>query len=119
MHSPYTNYLKQVSESLKKLDIPVFFELPAPEVAEPFFLIGNHNDDDSGNPKYGNALVNVSLQIDLYYPATEDRATFEDVITQTKQALQPARSIQVSTTKDSTIGRTLNRAIFQINTLIQ
>ncbi len=118
IHSPYTEYLKKVSQNLKGLGMPIYFDLPSPEVPEPFVLIGNHDDIDS-NPKTGNALVQVQLQIDLYYPLNMDLADFEDSIVRIKQAVQPVKSIQVTTMRDSTIGRTVRRALFEIKTLIQ
>lgn len=113
MHSPMAEYLRQLSTNLSKLEIPVFFDLPDESYPEPFFVIGNHFDNDTNSPKYGKAIVDTQLQVDLFYPVA-DRAEFEDAVVQAKQAMQPALSIQVNTSKDSTTGRTLNRAQFQI-----
>jgi hypothetical protein len=111
-----TEYLKQVSTNLTRLQIPVLFKVPDASVKEPFFVIGPHFDSDN-NPKYMNALVTTQLQIDLFYPIG-DQAEFEDAVTKSKQAMQPAKSITTTTTKDNTIGRTVNRATFEVTKLL-
>lgn len=117
MHSPMTEFLKQVSTNLTSLQIPVYFKLPSADVMEPFFVIGPHFDDDSGSPKAVSALVTTQLQIDLFYPVG-DLAEFEDVVVKTKQAMQPVKSITVQTSEDNTIGRTVNRALFKVTKLL-
>jgi len=119
MHSPMTEFLKQITTGISALGVPVKFSLPGPEVPEPFVVIGPHFDNDDSTPKMGRAIVTTEMQMDLFYPIDADVAEFEDRVTQIKGAVQPVKAISVSTSEDNTIGRTTRRALFQITKIIQ
>ncbi|GMC00395.1 hypothetical protein [Enterococcus thailandicus] len=115
MYSPMTEYLKSISQKLSTTGIPVEFKLPDESVKEPFYVIGAHTGDDSPSAKFGAAIVDTSLQIDLFYP-TNSRTNLEEAIFQTKIALNKRISHQVLT--DNSIGREVYHVVFRINDLI-
>ena len=112
MYSPMTEYLKDVSQKLSTTGIPVEFKLPDPEVKEPFYVIGTHTGDDSPSAKFGPAIVDTSLQIDLFYPINS-RTNLEEAIFKTKVALNKRLTHQVLI--DSSVGREVYHVVFRIN----
>lgn len=117
-HAPMTEFLKQIATGISAIGVPVKFNLPGPEVPEPFVVIGPHFDSDN-NAKVGRAITTTELQFDLFYPIGADVAEFEDKVTQIKNAIQPVKSISVSTSEDDTLGRTVRRALYQVTKIIQ
>ena len=115
-HAPNTKFLKEISEKLNKTGIPIYYKLPGPEIIEPFYVIGNHFDDDTKSAKFGAAIVNTDLQIDLFYPVNS-RAKVEDVIYQTKSALR-TKKISTNIRPDNTIGREVYHVVFKISDYI-
>lgn len=116
-YSPYTEFLKGISERLKPADIPVFFKLPSPEVSEPFYVIGTHFDDDSQSAKIGTAIINTTLQIDLFYPA-DSRTAVEEMIWKTKALLNNRGQLTSDIRIDNSIGREVYHVIFQLSDLV-
>lgn len=116
-HAPNTRFLKGISEGLSQTGIPIYFKLPGKEVMEPFYVIGTHLDDDSPSAKFGPAVVDTDLQVDLFYP-TNSRADLEDVLYQTKAALGPRRRISSDLRIDESIGREVYHVIFKISDFI-
>lgn len=115
MYSPMTEYLKQLSEKLIVTKIPVYFKLPDESIKEPFYVIGSHTGDDSRSAKFGLAIVDTTLQIDLFYPI-DSRTKVEESIFQTKVALYKRMTHQVLI--DHSIGREVYHIIFRISDLI-
>lgn len=116
MYSLMTRYLKEVADKLNTTDIPVMFKLPDESVREPFYVIGTHTGDDSLSAKFGKAIVDTSLQIDLFYPVSS-RTGIEEVIHATKAALNTRITHQILI--DNSIGREVYHVIFTINKLIK
>lgn len=115
MYSPMTEYLKELSTKLNKTRIPVKFKLPEENVKEPFYVIGAYTANDSPSAKFGPAIVDTTVQIDLYYQI-DSRTQFEEVIFQTKVALNKRIDHQIFI--DDSIGREVYHAVFKINELI-
>lgn len=115
MYSPMTEYLKQVATKLATTGIPVKFKLPDESVMEPFYVIGPHTGNDSPSAKFGHAIVDTSLQIDLYY-STDSRTQLEEAIFQTKVALNKRIDHQVLI--DNSIGREVYHVVFRISDYI-
>lgn len=115
MHSPMTEYLKMVSTRLGTTGIPVKFKLPDAKVKEPFYVIGPHTGNDSPSAKFGPAIVDTSLQIDLYYPI-DSRTALEEAVFRTKIALNKRIDHQVLI--DNSIGREVYHVVFRINDYI-
>lgn len=115
MYSPMTDYLKNIYNKLSKTGIPVMFKLPDESVKEPFYLIGSHTGDDSRSAKFGPAIVDTSLQIDLFYPANS-RTDLEEAIFKTKITLNKYISHQIMIEKYS--GREIYHVVFRINELV-
>lgn len=116
-HAPNTRFLKGVSDGLSQTGIPVYFKLPGKDVMEPFYVIGTHLDDDSPSAKFGSAVVNTDVQIDLFYPANS-RTAAEDAIQQTKAALGVRKKISSDIRVDDTLGREVYHIIFRISDFI-
>lgn len=116
-HAPNTQFLKGISERLAQTGIPIYFKLPAENVMEPFYVIGTHLDDDSLSAKFGPAIVDIDLQIDLFYP-TSSRANVEDVIYQTKSVLGKRRGITSDVRIDDSIGREVYHVVFRLSDYI-
>lgn len=115
MYSPMTEYLKKLSDKLSTTGISVEFKLPDESVKEPFYVIGAHTGDDSPSAKFGPAIVDTSLQIDLFYPINS-RTNLEEAIFKTKVALNKRLTHQVLI--DSSVGREVYHVVFRINELI-
>lgn len=116
-YSPNTRFLLGVKTGLSETDIPIHFKLPASDVPEPFFVIGNHLDDDSASAKFGKAIVDTDLQIDLFYPI-DSRTQLEEAIFKTKQALGTRRGITSDIRIDNSIGREVYHVVFKIKDFI-
>lgn len=116
-YSPNTKFLMGIKQGLSKTDIPVHFKLPSNDVSEPFFVIGNHLDDDSRSAKYGRAIVDTDIQIDLFYPV-DSRTALEETIFKTKQALGMRRGMTSDIRIDNSIGREVYHVIFKIRDFI-
>ena len=80
-------------------------------------MIGTHLDDDSPSAKFGPAVVDTDLQIDLFYP-TNSRTAAEDAIHQTKAALGVRKKVSSDIRIDDTIGREVYHIIFRISDYI-
>lgn len=115
MYSPMTEYLKKISEKLSTTGTPVEFKLPDESIKEPFYVVGTHSGDDSTSTKFGPAIVDTSLQIDLYYPI-DSRTNLEEAIFKTKVALNKRITHQVMI--DNSIGREVYHVVFRTNDLI-
>ena len=115
MYSPMTEYLKKLSDKLTTTGIPVEFKLPDESVKEPFYMVGTHTGDDSRSAKFGPAIVDTSLQIDLYYPMNS-RTSLEEAIFKTKVALNKRMTHQVMI--DHSNGREVYHVTFRISDLI-
>jgi len=116
-HAPNTRFLKGISDGLSQTGIPIYFKLPGKNVMEPFYVIGTHLDDDSLSAKFGPAIVNTDVQIDLFYP-TASRTAAEDVIHQTKAALGSRNRLSSDVRIDNSIGREVYHIIFRISDFI-
>lgn len=116
-YSPNTQFLLGIKTGLSQTDIPVYFKLPSKDVTEPFYVIGNHLDDDSPSAKFGKAIVDTDLQIDLFYPI-DSRTELEEVIFKTKQALGNRRGITSDPRIDDSIGREVYHVVFKIKDFI-
>lgn len=117
MYSPNTEYLKGISDGLASTDIPIHFKLPSSKVQEPFYVIANHDDDDSRSAKFGPAIVDSDLTIHLFYPANS-RTKLEEAIFKTKVALGVRRQIISRFSIDDSIGREVYHVIFTISDFI-
>ncbi|MGM0137607.1 hypothetical protein IGI65_000009 [Enterococcus sp. DIV0755b] len=115
MYSPMTEYLKGLSKKLAATQIPVYFKLPDESIKEPFYVVGTHIGDDSPSAKFGPAIVDTVLQIDLFYP-TNSRTNLEEAIFKTKVALNKQITHQVIV--DNSIGREVYHIVFRTNDLI-
>ncbi len=78
-------------------------------------MIGAHTGDDSPSAKFGPAIIDTSLQIDLFYPINS-RTNLEEAIFKTKVALNKRLTHQVLI--DSSVGREVYHVVFRINELI-
>lgn len=116
-YSPNTKFLMGIKNGLSTTGIPVHFKLPSKEVVEPFYVIGNHLDDDSPSAKTGPAIVDTDLQIDLFYPI-DSRTELEEAIFKTKKALGVRRGITSDPRIDNSIGREVYHVVFKIKDYI-
>lgn len=116
-YSPNTQFLMGIKKGLSQTGIPVRFKLPSSDVPEPFFVVGNHFDDDSLSAKVGRAIVDTDLQIDLFYPI-DSRTELEEIIFKTKQALGNRRGMTSDIRIDNSIGREVYHVIFNVKDFI-
>lgn len=116
-YSPNTQFLIGIKTGLSKTGIPVHFKLPSSDVPEPFYVIGNHLDDDSPSAKFGRAINDTELQIDLFYPVAS-RTALEEAIFKTKQALGNRRGMTSDIRIDNSIGREVYHVVFKIRDFI-
>lgn len=116
-HSPMTEYLKKLETRLKKLEIPILFELPDEDYPEPFIVIGNHNDDDSQSAKIGLAVVLTDVQIDVYHPKT-GRTGIEDLLYKIKACLGRPQSISSDILIDNSIGREVYHIVIHLKNYV-
>ena len=80
-------------------------------------MINTHFDDDSPSAKFGPAIVDTDLQIDLFYPSAS-RTNAENMIYQTKAALGRRGRITSDIRLDNTIGREVYHIIFKLSDYI-
>lgn len=116
-HSPMTEFLRDIQERLKQLNIPVYQRLPGSEVPEPFVVIGQHSDDDTPSAKSGPAIVSTNLQIDIFI-SDADRATAEDMTYQVKGLLGRRNNITSEILVDNTIGRQVYHIVINVTDYI-
>jgi len=108
-----TEYLKKLETSLKKLEMPIKFELPEETFPEPFIVIGSHSDDDSVSAKIGKAIVQTDIQIDVFYPK-KSRAAVEDILYKVKSCLGRTQSIESNILIDNSIGREVYHIVIHL-----
>lgn len=116
-HAPNTEFLKDISSKLNLTGIPIFFKLPDKNEIEPFYVIGTHFDDDSSTAKFGKAIINTDLQIDLFYPS-KSRTDIEDIIYKTKMYLGRRNKVTSELKIDNTIGREVYHVVFRVSDYI-
>lgn len=117
MHAPTTELLKEIYEGLKVFDVPVYTRLPSETVLEPFFVIGEHRDEDM-SAKMNLAVTRTELKIDLFYPY-RDRAEIEDFTHNVKSVLsQKRKTVTSNIIYDDSIGRKVFHVVFYVNTII-
>ncbi|PEH49305.1 hypothetical protein [Enterococcus faecium] len=116
-HAPNTKFLKGISDGLATTGNPIYFKLPNANVKEPFYVIGNHLDDDSKSAKFGPAINDTDLQLDLFYPINS-RTMLEDAVHQTKAVLGNRNSMTSDIRIDNSIGREVYHVVFKISDYI-
>lgn len=63
--TPSIKTLAELREKLKPLNIPIYFNLPDPDVLEPFLVIGQTSSDTSKTVQTGLIIEDLSVQIDI------------------------------------------------------
>ena len=99
-----TLYLNSIGQRLKVLDMPVYYELPKPDVLEPFIVIGTYNTNNDFTAKNNALIEHLSLQVDVYLPATS-RTKAEEIRSKAVKALKIRKQVTTQLLKDNSIGR--------------
>lgn len=103
-YSPSTKFLRGIQDSLKMLNIPIYFSLPNPDILEPFIVIGENTSDTSKTAQTGVVIEEITVSIDAYIPA-DSRTQAEEVKSKLIRAIGRNRRVIASIILDDSIGR--------------
>lgn len=102
-YSPSTLFLKELSDRLKVLAIPIYFYLPNSDVLEPFIVIGSNSSDTSKTAQTGVVIEDITVNIDIFLDSSS-RTDAEEVKAKALRALG-RRKATANIIPDDSIGR--------------
>lgn len=104
IYSATTLYLKEIETRLSALNMPIHYKLPAPDVLEPFVVIGTHNSTDGRTAKNGRLIEDNTLNVDIYMPINS-RTAAEEARSQAVKLIGRRTGISSTLLIDDSIGR--------------
>lgn len=118
IYAPSTLFIKDISERLKTLDMPVYFKLPGPEVLEPFIVIGGHSATDGPSSlNGGNVIEDIALRVDIYLP-NNSRTKAEETRFNAIKAIGRRRGVASDLLMDDSIGREVYHIPIRISEIL-
>ncbi len=117
IYSPMTLFIKEISEKLESLEMPILFKLPEPSVREPFIVIGSHNPNDFRTAKIGRLIEDTTLNIDIYL-STNSRAKAEEIRTKAVRAIGRRNGISSTIIIDDSIGREVYHIPIRVSEIV-
>lgn len=112
-YQPSTKHLKWVHDCLEKLGLPIYFELPSADVAEPFLVIGNNSSTSDKTAQTGAIIEDMTVQIDCYLPG-DSRTVAEETRSKIIRALGRNKRVSSSVLQDKSIGRLVYHIVVRI-----
>lgn len=103
-YSPTTLYLKELSNRLSQLEMPVYFKLPDHSVLEPFVVIGQNTSDTGKTAQTGALIEDVSVMIDIFLPG-DSRTNAEETKSKALRLLGRNTMMNAPIRIDNSIGR--------------
>lgn len=117
IYSPMTKFIKDISERLKKLNMPILFKLPEPSFREPFIVIGSHSNIDWRTAKIGNLIEDTSLNIDIYLP-NNSRTNAEEIRSKAVRLIGRREGVDSTLLIENSIGREVYHIPIRITEII-
>nr|DAU25665.1 MAG TPA: tail completion protein [Caudoviricetes sp.] len=116
--APSIKALAKLREKLKPLGIPIYFNLPDPNVLEPFMVIGQTSSDTSKTVQTGLVIEDMSVQVDIFLPGNESRGGVERVRSEAIRRVGHNSQMATSVLKDETIGREVYHIVINLTEII-
>ena len=117
IYSPTTKFIKEISERLKGLDMPILFKLPEPSFREPFIVIGSHNSTDFRTAKVGNLIEDTTLNIDIYL-SNKSRTSAEEIRSKAVRLIGRRNGVDSTILIDNSVGREVYHIPIRISEII-
>lgn len=117
IYAPSTLFIKDISERLKALEIPIYFELPEPEVLEPFIVIGGYTTTSGRTAKTNNLIEDMTLNVDIFLPKNS-RTEAEEVRFKAIKLIGRREGMDSTLLIDDSIGRETYHIPFRISQIL-
>lgn len=117
IYSGMTLFIKEISEQLKGLDMPILFKLPDSSFREPFIVIGSHSEMDFRTAKIGNLIEDTTLNIDIFL-STDSRTEAEEIRSKAVRLIGRRDGIDSTILIDKSIGREVYHIPIRITEII-
>lgn len=118
IYSEMTLFIKEVSEKLKALDMPILFKLPEASFREPFIVIGSHSStSDYRTAKVGNLIEDTTLNIDIFL-SNNSRTKAEEVRSKAVRIIGRREGVDSTVLIDNSIGREVYHIPIRIKEII-
>lgn len=117
IYSPTTKFIKEISERLKGLDMPILFKLPEPSFREPFIVIGSHSNIDWRTAKVGNLIEDTTLNIDIFL-SNNSRTEAEEVRSKAVRIIGRREGVDSTLLIDNSIGREVYHIPIRVTEII-
>lgn len=110
-------YLQELAGRLKALSMPIHYELPAPDVMEPFVVIGVSTGVNVP-AKTGKAIKDDMQQIDIYLSAKAGRVAAERTLEHAVGLVGRGNSVSTQLLRDDSIGRDTYHLVIRVSNYI-
>lgn len=110
-------YLKALAGRFSALDMPIYYELPSPDVMEPFIVVGVSSGVNVP-AKTGRVIMDDMQQVDIYLPSTIGRVAAERTLAHAVNLVGRSRNVGTQLLKDDTIGRETYHLVLRITNYI-
>jgi len=118
IYSEMTLFIKEISEKLKILDMPVLFKLPEPSFREPFIVVGSHSStSDYRTAKIGNLIEDTTLNIDIFL-SNDSRTKAEEIRSKAVRIIGRREGVDSTLLLDKSIGREVYHIPIRIKEII-
>lgn len=112
-----TVYLKSIQGRLSNLELPIHFELPSPDVPEPFVVIGANSSNSDKTAQTGVFIEDMTVQIDCFLPG-DSRTYAEEMRSKIVRSLGRNKRITSNVLQDKSIGRLVYHIVVKITETI-
>ncbi|HEL2202512.1 TPA: hypothetical protein TZE08_002135 [Streptococcus suis] len=112
-----TVYLKSIQDKLSILELPIHFELPSPDIPEPFIVIGTNSSDSGKTAQTGVLIEDMTVQIDCFLPG-DSRTYAEEMRSKIVRSLGRNKRITSNVLQDKSIGRLVYHIVVKITETI-
>lgn len=118
IYSATTLYIKEISNKLRTLDMPVLFKLPEPSFREPFIVIGSHiSTSDLRTAKTGSLIEDNTLNIDIFL-SNKSRTKAEEIRSKAVRMIGRREGVDSTLLLDNSIGREVYHIPIRIREII-
>lgn len=117
IYAPTTRFIKDISERLETLKMPIYYKLPSADVPEPFIVIGGHTSTDGRTAKIGKRIEDTTLRVDIFLPANS-RTEAEETRYKAVSAIGRRTGVDSDLLMDNTIGRETYHIPIRISDII-
>ncbi|MDO4671238.1 MAG: hypothetical protein Q4A67_07190 [Aerococcus sp.] len=110
---PSFQYLIDLKTRLQRLGYPVYFKLPAPEILEPFVVIGANSSDTSKTAQTGCLIEDLAVLITIFMPI-DSRNNAEKARALAMRYLPRGQRITSEVSVDDSIGREVYKITIRV-----